>query len=112
MNVENLYWAERSQAADTPEAQKRMVSQATSNAQAIAEGRMPSRQYNWSHPLAAIDPETDKVVAVFGGVVMAGKFVGVHYARIIDAIQRQGTSAGYKWRRLEVHEWQLNLDSP
>lgn len=36
LNVENLYWAERSQAADTPEAQKRMVVQATSNARAIA----------------------------------------------------------------------------
>ena len=111
-NVENLYWAERSQAADTLETQKRMTVQANSNAQAIAEGRMPSRQYNWIQPLAAIDIETNEVVAVFCGVVMASKFVGVHYARIIDAIKRQGTSAGYKWRRLNKHEWQLNLDSP
>ena len=112
LNAENLYWAERSQAADTSEAQKRMVEQATSNARAIAEGQMPNKQYNWSHPLAALDPETDKVVAVFCGVVMASKFVGVHYARIIDAIKRKGISAGYKWRRLESHEWQLNLDFP
>ena len=112
LNIENLYWAERSQAADTPEVQKRMVVQATSNAQAIAEGRMPSRQYNWMHPLAAIDPETNEVMAVFCGVVVASKFAGVHYARIIDAIKREGTSAGYKWRRLDTHEWQLNLDSP
>ena len=111
-NIENLYWAERSQAADTPESQKRMVVQANRNAQAIAEGRMPSRQYNWSHPLAAIDPETNEVMAVFSGVVVASKFAGVHYARIIDAIKRKGTSAGYKWRRLDTHEWQLNLDSP
>lgn len=72
---------------------------------------MPSRQYNWTHPLAAIDPETNEVVAVFSGVVVASKFAGVHYARIIDAIKRKGTSAGYKWRRLNTHEWQLNLDS-